>query len=477
MTALIRLARTTAFKLALGLLAVFVVAAGVALAYGVWQASRLVQTQIEQAVDAETALLVEQYRLGGLRQLTSIMADRADQSAALLYLLTAPTGAGLTGNIGALPPGVIDREGPLEAAYSRIDSETLARDEALFRVTVLPGGFRLVVGRDLGERRRVAEVITNSILGALGLVVLVGLGGGFLVARRVLNRLDSMTATSRAIMAGDLSERLAITGAGDEFDRLAHATNAMLDRIVVLMDELKQVSDNIAHDLRTPLTRLRNRAEEAQRTARTMEDWREAVGDVITESENLIRTFEALLLIARAEAGAVRDQMQDVSLQEIATGIAELYEPVAEEAGFEIRVEAAGDVRVRGHRELLSQALANLVDNAIKYAGQGGSSETGTPIEIRLGTDRKSAILDVADRGPGIPEADRTRVVERFVRLEDSRSQPGSGLGLSLVAAVARLHDGRLTLLANEPGIVARLEIPLRIADHAPPPDRPDPAQ
>jgi signal transduction histidine kinase len=457
-TALGKLLRTTAFKLALSLLAVFALAAVVALLYGVWQASRLVQDQIAETVDGEVAMLEEQYRLGGLRQLVVLVEDRAKQANSLLYLVTSPAGEPLIGNIGALPPGVIKDSGVSEVPYSRSDSDIIARDDAHVRVSVLPGGFRLLVGRDLGERRRVAEIITRSVLGALAIVVVVGLSGGFLVARRVLHRLDAMTGTSRRIMAGDLSERLMVTGSGDEFDRLALATNTMLDRIGVLMGELKEVSDNIAHDLRTPLTRIRNRAEEALRTARDEPGWRGALEGIIEESEGLIRTFEALLLIARAEAGAVRDHMRMIDLGALVTDVAELYEPVAEEAGFKLNVTAVSGAEVHGHRELLSQALANLIDNAIKHAAP--AQPNGSAIHVAVEPAAGSVRLTVTDRGAGIAEADRARVLERFVRLENSRASPGSGLGLSLVAAVARLHEGEIRLEDASPGLKVVLELP-----------------
>jgi signal transduction histidine kinase len=455
--ALGRLLRTTAFKLALGLLTVFTLAAVLALGYGVWQASRLVQSQIAETVDTEVGVLTEQYRLGGLRQLVVVVEDRAKQANSLLYLLTSPAGEPLIGNIGAIPPGVINKEGVSEVPYSRADSDIVSRDDAYVRVAVLSGGFRLMVGRDLGERRRVAEVITRSVLSALAVVVLVSLLGGFFVSRRVLNRLDVMTATSRGIMAGDLTKRLIVTGSGDEFDRLAMATNAMLDRITILMTELKDVSDNIAHDLRTPLTRLRNRAEEALRTAGDEASYRGAIEEIIEESEGLTRTFEALLLISRAEAGAVRDHMGPVDLRALVTDVAELYEPVAEEAGISINL-AISDVTIHGHRELLGQALANVLDNAIKY----GATDAPAPslVEISVRAEEGQAIITVSDHGRGIAEDDRERVLQRFVRLDGSRTQSGSGLGLSLAAAVVRMHDGSIRLADNQPGLKVVLEMP-----------------
>jgi signal transduction histidine kinase len=263
-----------------------------------------------------------------------------------------------------------------------------------------------------------------------------------------------MTASSGRIMAGDLAGRLPVAGSGDEFDRLANSLNTMLERIEGLMAGLKHVSDNIAHDLKTPLTRLRNRAEEALRTSKGEAAYRAALEATLEESEHLIRTFDALLMIARAEAGEAREGMVDFDAAEVAKSVAELYEPLAEESGMTLVVEAAGPLPVRGHRELVSQALANLVDNAIKH----GAGE----VKISARREGDQVLLTVADRGPGIPEQDRARVLERFVRLETSRSRPGSGLGLSLAAAVARLHGTEIRLEDNNPGLRVSLALPLR---------------
>jgi signal transduction histidine kinase len=376
-------------------------------------------------------------------------------------LVTTPSGEGLAGNVGSLEPGVLDRPGWLETNYHRLESSEGAEHRALVRVVQLPGGFHLLVGRDLEERERLFGIVVNAGQWSLALVIVLGLVGGFFVSRRVLSRIDAMTGTAQTIMAGDLSGRLPVAGTGDELDRLADHVNAMLERIEALMRGLKEVSDNIAHDLKTPLTRLRNRCEQALRSATGEASYRAALESTIAESDDLIRTFDALLMIARAESGQARDNMTEFDASEIARDVGDLYEPVADEKGIALKIEAPGAAPVRGNRELVSQALANLIDNAIKYAGPSGKLN-GVPSEIvvRAGDDGERITLSVADRGPGIPDADRGRVVERFVRLEQSRSEPGSGLGLSLASAVARLHGGELKLEDNHPGLRTTIALP-----------------
>jgi signal transduction histidine kinase len=296
-----------------------------------------------------------------------------------------------------------------------------------------------------------------------------GLGGGIFVARRVLRRIDAMTGTTQRIMAGDLSGRLPVGRSGDELDRLAENLNAMLERIEALMIGLKEVSDNIAHDLKTPLTRLRNRAEEALARSGNEADYRTALERTIEESDGLIRTFNALLMIARAESGQARDNMGDFDAAEVANGIHELYEPLAEDDGMTLRVKTS-PTPLHGNRELISQALANLVENAIKYGKPvpavqplGADATVGSrEILIEARRDGDHVLLSVTDHGQGIPEADRGHAVERFVRLETSRTLPGSGLGLSLASAVATLHGGDLRLGDAHPGLCATLAIPAR---------------
>ena len=462
MAALGKLLRTTAFQLTLVYLLIFVLFAVSLLGYFALNTRRLITDQITHTVNSEISGLRDAYMQGGIRRLVIVVDVRSRRPGSSLYLVTTPTGEGLAGNVGSLEPGVLDHPGWLETSYRRIDAPEEAEHRALVQVVQLPDGFHLLVGRDLEERERLYGIISNAGRWSSALVIFLGLAGGFFVSRRVLNRIDAMTETAHTIMAGDLAGRLPVAGTGDELDRLADNVNAMLERIEALMRGLKEVSDNIAHDLKTPLTRLRNRCEQALRSAKGETDYRAALESTIAESDELIRTFDALLMIARAESGHARDNMIEFDAAEIARDVGELYEPLADEKGLALTVDAPAAAPVRGNRELVSQALANLVDNAIKYAGPKHAEMNNTPVEIvvRVGEDGERITLTVVDHGPGIPDADRDRVVERFVRLEQSRSQPGSGLGLSLAAAVARLHGGELKLEDNRPGLKSTIALP-----------------
>jgi signal transduction histidine kinase len=466
-TAFGKLVRTTAFRLTLVYLFLFALFAASLLGYFAWNTRRMITEQISTTVNAETGELSEIFGRRGLRGLVFNIENRALRPSANLYLLTTPNGQAIAGNVGSLAPGVMGTTGWSETAYRRLDDQDNTDHRALVHVTQLSSGFRLLIGRDLEERRRLFGIVAKAAQWSILVVVVLGIGGGIFVARRVLRRIDAMTGTTQRIMAGDLSGRLPVGRSGDELDRLAENLNAMLERIEALMTGLKEVSDNIAHDLKTPLTRLRNRAEEALARAGREADYRAALERTIEESDGLIRTFNALLMIARAESGQARGNMDDFDAAEVAAGIHELYEPLAEDDGMSLRVKTASSP-LHGNRELISQALANLVENAIKYGKpvvrpidpEAVAATKEILIEARREGD--AVLLSVTDHGPGIPEADRKHAVERFVRLEASRTLPGSGLGLSLASAVATLHGGELRLGDAHPGLVATLVIPAR---------------
>ena len=473
MTAFGKLIRTTAFRLTLVYLFLFALFAASLLGYFAWNTRRLINEQIMTSVNAEVAEINNIYARRGLLGLDRAIGNRALRPGANLYLVTAPNGQALGGNIESLAPGVMATTGWSETSYRRLEDQDTADHRALVNVTELSNGFRLLIGRDLEERRRLFGIVAKAAQWSVLVVVVLGLGGGIFVARRVLRRIDAMTGTTQRIMAGDLSGRLPVGRSGDELDRLAENLNAMLERIEALMVGLKEVSDNIAHDLKTPLTRLRNRAEEALAKAGNEAEYRAALERTIEESDGLIRTFNALLMIARAESGQARGNMDDFDAADVAQGIQELYEPLAEDNGLTLHVKTE-PAPLHGNRELISQALANLVENAIKYgqpapALQPLSAEAtraeaaanrAKDILIEARRDGDQVLLSVTDRGPGIPESDRAHAVERFVRLEASRTQPGSGLGLSLASAVATLHGGALKLADAQPGLRATLAIP-----------------
>lgn len=453
-----KLFRTTAFKLSLAYLAVFAVFAVLALGYVAWNARSVLDDQIVQTIEAEINGLQEQYTTGGLRKLITVIERRAKEPGASLYLVTTPAGEHIVGNVGSLPSGLLSSSGQFEISYGRDADSKDVQHRAIVRIYTLAGGFRLLVGRDIEERDRLRAAIGNTFGTALALILLLGVVGGWFVASRVLKRVDDMTETTRSIMAGNLDGRLRVAGTGDELDRLAQNLNLMLERIGELMRGMREVSDNIAHDLKTPLTRLRNHADEALRGERSPEELRTAIGAVIEESDGLIRVFEALLTIARLEAGSARESFSEIDAGQALREVGELYEALAEENGLTLTVEAEPGLMLHGNRELVGQALANLADNAIKY-GAAGTGERRIAMTARRGPD--GIELVVADHGPGIPESERGRVLDRFVRLDDARSRPGFGLGLSLVNAVVRLHGGTLALRNNAPGLAVRLSLPV----------------
>lgn len=464
MTALTKLFRTTTFRLSLTYLALFSAAAIVAIVYIYWNTTVLLSRQLNQTIDAELKGLAEQYRAGGLEQLVRTVAERSQTPGNSLYLVADSEGRRLAGNLSAVSPDLWNSLGPVEFVYRRPAAGGVENRLAFANVFRLPSGYRLIVGRDIEDRRELARMVRSAMLLGLGVMAVFGIGGGYWVSRKLLARIDRLAATTRTIMAGDLAGRLPIAGSGDELDRLSDSLNLMLARIEQLMAGLREVSDNIAHDLKTPLNRLRNRVEAALREPYGEPVYREALERTIEEADGLIKTFNALLSIARIEAGAGGENRETLDVSALLRDVAELYEPVAEERGLVLKAEADAPIFIRADRQLLGQAIANLIDNAIKYGtSEAAPGDAGARPEVEVSAEAKGPIAEivVTDRGPGVPVSDRARVLDRFVRLEASRSEPGSGLGLSLVAAVARLHGGSLSLEDNEPGLRVILALPI----------------
>jgi len=454
-----KLFRTTTFRLALIFMVLFGAAASGAIGYIYWHTNVLLARQLEQTIQAEIQGLAEQYSSGGMPNLARTIAKRSLTPGNSLYLVTDRHGKRVTGNLTSVSKNLWNSVGRVEFVYERPGRKGTESRLALVSVFRLQGGFRLIVGRDIEDRRVFERVVRTAFFLGLGFMALVGLGGGWLVSRSLLARIDAVTATSQTIMTGDLSGRVPVDGSGDELDRLSENLNAMLERIEQLMQGMREVSDNIAHDLKTPLNRLRNRAEAALREHGGAKTYRVALERTIDEADDLIKTFNGLLSIARLEAGTAGGAMEEIDASVLISDVVELYEPAAEDKGLSLTAHMPEEVHFTGDRQLIGQALANLIDNAIKYSGDGEVS--GEIAVTANGTDNGIEIA-VADQGPGVPEKDRERVLKRFVRLEESRSRPGSGLGLSLVAAVARLHGGAVRLEDNNPGLRAVLYFPLK---------------
>ncbi|HEU0058230.1 MAG TPA: ATP-binding protein [Hyphomicrobiaceae bacterium] len=473
MTALTRLLLSTPFRLALIYMGAFILAAGLTVGFIAWRANELLTTSVVETLRAEVVGLREQYQAGGPARLSAIIAERAADPGSSLYLLVDSAGQRAAGNLRQVPPEL--RDGAQRGVFTYIPQSGPAQGKPRVAVGVLfdvPGGLTLVVGRDIEDLRRFAWSMGRLGLWSIIILSALGVGGGLLISRSVLRRIETVNDTTRTIMAGDLSRRIPLNGSGDELDRLAESLNAMLSRIEELMGALREVSDNIAHDLKTPLNRLRNRAEAALRSSEGAGIYRDGLVKTIEEADELIKTFNSLLLIARLEGGAIAESMERLNPASIIADIAELYEPVADEAGLSLSVAAEPGLTLTANRELVSQAVANLVDNAIKYSPDGGrvnGAAPASPISIVLKRVEQDIEIAVGDRGPGVAPEDRQRALQRFVRLEKSRSRPGSGLGLSLVAAVARLHGGSIRLEDNAPGLRAVLNLPVNGPNHAVP--------
>lgn len=469
--------KTTAARLSALFMLLFALCAILLIFYMTSLSVRMLATQTQQTINEEVLSLGRAYQRGGLPTLVRAVEQRSRQPGANLYLLADANGQILTGNVESLEPGVLETEGwttrpfyyrrfgeseterqRAESGQDETQRAQMRRHDALALVLRLPNQMILLVGRDLGEPERLREVVNHSLMLALGMMGLGGIVIWFFVGRAALKRIDGISAASRRIMGGDLSGRLPTTGAGDEFDRLSENLNAMLARIDTLNEGLKQVSDNIAHDLKTPLTRIRNRAEATLAGKQTPADYRAALEATIAESDQLIKTFNAILMISRLEAGYSAESMTGVDLAQAIRDVVELYEPLAEESGVALEAGPMQATTISGNRELIGQALSNIVDNAIKYSAD---AEAGPRVRVGLERADGEIRLSVTDNGHGIPDAeDRVRATERFVRLEKSRSQPGSGLGLSLAGAVMKFHGGRLDLLSADPGLSVVMVFP-----------------
>ncbi len=438
---------TLVYTLLFGLLAVGVVA------YVSYNTGQLILSQVRIAVDEEVTEIARISNRSSLRNLIPLIERRSRTPGANLYLVADNNGRIIAGNVRDLNRDLLGTDGwrdpPFD--YRRFDEDD-DQGKAIARVFTLPGGLRLLVGRDIGDAERFREIVRRATTLSLVIMVLTGLVLWFFVGRSALKRIDSVSRSSQRIIAGDLSQRLPLSGAGDEFDRLSDSLNLLIARVEKLNKGVVTMSDSIAHDLKTPLTRLRNKAEVALKNPD-----RDDLTAIIADADGLISTFNALLMISQAESGARTMQFDDVPLAPILSDMCELFEPLAEDAGCVLTLSVNNETNVQCNRELIAQAVTNLIDNALKY----GLTSPKPELMLTLDIVKDSAVISVADNGIGIPSQDLETVTERFVRLDSSRTKPGSGLGLSLVKAIADLHSGSLELGNNYPGLKAELRLPL----------------
>lgn len=445
------LRRSTTFRLALLAAAVFALSTALVLVYVYAATAGALARRTDRALAAEVAELSAAYRAKGINAgLNKEVTQRSVVADELLYLLGHESGRRITGNLTSFPESwSLDGE-TVRFVYARTEGERLIRRRAQGRLANYPGGYRLLVARDVEEDARVVDSIGNAALTASVFVLALGLASGAFLSGRFARRIEALNAVVQGVRAGDLSQRAPRNNSGDELDELSGHLNAMLDRIEKLMTAMRYAGDSIAHDLRTPLTRLRASLELAVLQAREEESG--ALRKALEDAEAILATFTAVLRIARLETGEKRDALVAMPLAPLIANLAELYGPACEDAALSFSAEIAEGVDILGDASLLNQAVANLLDNAIKYTPAGGA------VALRLRRTSAGEIeVSVTDTGPGIPAPDRERVKQRFVRLENSRSTPGSGLGLSLVQAVADIHGARFALddgpgLADGPG-------------------------
>jgi signal transduction histidine kinase len=446
-----RLVRSTTARIALIVFVALVISSAIILGFIARVTRGQLDADARQLIVAEREVIVQTFERDGPKAAAAVIEAELRVPGPLAMLLIDPAGKPLAGNLSSWP-APLGRDG----RFARVSLRRPGRPgpEPFFLAsTHLPGGWHLLVGRSLEEQERLVATLTTSLITAIGLALALALAISALLARLIARRVQSIANVAARVAAGDLASRVDVPPGRprDAFDSLGLALNAMLSRIETLLDELRAVTDGLAHDLRSPLTRMKARIE---RLTRAPEPDLAELGAIGNEADALLAMLDNSLEISRLEAGIGRDAFQLMDLAALVNDMAEMYEPLAEESGVRLDVSAAAPVPVAAHRQLLGRALSNLIDNALRYAGSGGH------IDISAEATAEGARLVVADRGPGIPLPARSEALRRFGRLDAARSRRGAGLGLSLAAAIARLHGGQLLLSDNAPGLKVTIELP-----------------
>lgn len=444
--------RTTTFRVTMLSAALLAASSVVILTFVYFASVGLSLSRTDTAIEEEIDTVNARFADGGIQAVNRYILQRSVGGSEFLYLLVHPSGRRISGNLSGLPDATEDQEGRVEFQYMRppAGQEESEKDERLARgrIAPLPSDYEIFVGMDVEDEDRLIGGMLRAVLAASALALALGIASGIFISRRFSRRLEDINAVARAVESGDLRKRAPRNHTGDELDELSANFNSMLNRIEELLARMKNVGDSIAHDLRSPLTRMRNRLDEALREDGDLQSREASLNQAISDADELLGVFNAILSISRLEAGERRRSLVPLDPSLIVEDLCELYEPVCEDSNLQFDAENEAGISIVGDRGLLSQALANLLDNAVKYTPTGGA------ITLRLRTCASGDVeLSVTDTGPGIPESDRMRATQRFVRLDQSRTKPGSGLGLSLVKAIADIH-GAILELSDGPGFM-----------------------
>ena len=444
--------RSTTFALTFGYIA-FGIVALVLFAAPLWYAWQVtMEDGRSDILHADTQRLTDVFHREGATGLKTFIDARVGMQlpAERILLLADGSLTRIAGNLKQWPATVPTQPGMYTVT---LDLSGIPTESVVVR-TALPGGYNLLVGRDVAKFAPLTRHFWSGLAGAVVVLSIAGVLGGVLIRRAILARIHSIRQTVLAIVQGDLSHRLPSRSSGDELETLSHTINGMLDQIEQLINGIRDVSNSIAHDLRTPLAELRSRLEELSLTRPTNEETFAEIDGAVADVDRVIRIFNALLRLAEIDTGMRRSGFVQVNANELAAEVVEFYSPAAEVKEVSLSFASDGPVLVSGDPTLLAQAVGNLIDNALKYAGVQGSVK----VEVRYRSDGAAEIC-VADDGPGIPDTEKPKVAQRFYRGDASRGTPGVGLGLSLVHAVAKLHGGTLELTDNFPGLRARMII------------------